>query len=136
MDKVKQAAAIMGRKGGRARVPKGFSKSGKAQQAGRETAVKRWGKAMDVTLRIRWLERQEPFIIAEADRLVGLEDKTSIAEALSLLLLVRCLNRPELERLGFYAYQVSAVGNKRNVTLPEGWFEWLKERSVGETPKE
>jgi hypothetical protein len=46
MDKVKQAAALLGRRGGLKRVPKGFSKMGKARRKAiaKAAIAKRWGK--------------------------------------------------------------------------------------------
>jgi hypothetical protein len=43
-NELSRAAAALGKKGGLARVPKGFAKSGKASEAAKKTNLKRWGR--------------------------------------------------------------------------------------------
>lgn len=50
MDELKRAAALLGKKGGEVKGPKGFARSGKASAAGKKGMVKRWGKRCSITL--------------------------------------------------------------------------------------
>jgi hypothetical protein len=80
MDKIKRAAALLGQKGGKVKGPKGFATSGKASEAGKKTALKRWGKRCRITLEFIYLPRDEQSIIDCGRRLPDAQPLKEVAD--------------------------------------------------------
>jgi hypothetical protein len=68
MTELKRAAAVLGKKGGKVKGPKGFAKSGKASDAGKKAMLNRWGKQVDITWRLIYLPRDEQAILEAGQR--------------------------------------------------------------------
>jgi hypothetical protein len=70
MTDLKRAAAALGRKGGKAKVPKGFSMKTKAErsEAARKRLAKRWGKRAVIELTLIYSKDAEEKILAEVKK--------------------------------------------------------------------
>jgi len=123
MDELKRAAAVLGKKGGQAKVPKGFAKSGKAREAGKKTALKRWGKVMDVTVRVRWLPLAEKNILSAVSH-VTTEPTTNVREAITWLVALKVAHQKDLEDLGVDIHEFHWSQPKKT-ELNEGRFKWF-----------
>ena len=62
MTELSRAAALLGKKGGEVKGPKGFSKSGKASEAGKKAMLNRWGKQIRVQAAFYYLPSREEAI--------------------------------------------------------------------------
>jgi hypothetical protein len=129
MTKLQDAAKLLGReggkKGGKAKVPKGFAKTD-AAHAGTMGMLRRWGKQIDLTIEIAYLPSQTTEILNQARRLVtrGFGDPDtvpdySVADAVADIVWDILERNPVIKRLKLSAFgtQVGAAEEIRNPKL-------------------